>query len=104
MSLIATWVESEQPAARQLTVTRPDSRATLTSATPNVPWLSATVAGDTVTVSGNASTPAVRPGAAAASVRLAFSAGGGATNVDVPFSGLVNPASGVPRCRSSSSR
>jgi hypothetical protein len=95
-ALSMTWVESEQPAAQQLTVTRAEN-VQIVSATPDVPWLGASVAGDLVTVAPTAAAAAVRPGPHAASVRVVFSRPGGATaHADVPVSASVAYALGGP--------
>ena len=95
--LTMSWVESERPASQELTITRPDSRVQIVSATADVPWLSATVAGDTVTVVGNAAAEAVPPGQEVARVSIEFSLPTGArSSIDVPVDTSVAYALEAP--------
>lgn len=95
-TLSMSWVESEQPATKQLTVVGLDPRVQVVSATPNVPWLSGTVAGSTITVAATNAAQAVRPGQSTASVRVVFGLAGSNLNVDIPIAATVADAFGGP--------
>jgi len=95
-TLSMSWVESEQPPAKQLTVVGLDPRAQVVSATPNVPWLSGTVAGSTITIAATSAAQTVRPGQSTASVRVVFAIGGSNIGIDVPIAATVSDAFGGP--------
>jgi len=95
-NLSMSWVESEQPASRQLTVTR-DSGAQFVSASATASWLTVSATGDTLTVSATPNASSVPPGTVMASVLVTYSASGGAQKtVEVPVAATVTRALAAP--------
>ncbi|HUK01504.1 MAG TPA: hypothetical protein VLW26_04420 [Steroidobacteraceae bacterium] len=90
-----TWVESEQPAAQTFSATW-DPGVQFTGASVDVPWLTASVNGGTVTVSGNAQSQTVAAGPATGTLHTTFTYGGQEHTVDTPLSGTVTRALSGP--------
>jgi hypothetical protein len=90
-----SWVESEQPASRQLSATH-DARVLLVGSSVDVPWLNLSASGDTLTLAGNAQSQSQVPGALAGNVTATFSFGGRQTNVTVPIAATVTKALSGP--------
>ena len=92
---ILTWVETEQPAAQALAVTR-DQRVQITSVTPDVAWIAPTTTGTTITLSGNAQSAARMPGALTGSIRTTFTLGTRQRIVTTPINATVTRALSGP--------
>ena len=90
-----TWVESQQPPAQTFNITR-DGTVQVTGATVDVPWLTATLNGDTVTLSGNAQSKTLAPGPATATLHTTYTYGGQQHTTDTPLTATVTPALSGP--------
>ena len=90
-SIPLAWVESEQPAATQLSVSR-DPRIVLVSATVDAAWLSVSRNGDTITLTPAASAPALAAGVHTATVTVSFALDGSHKVIHVPVTATVTPA------------
>jgi hypothetical protein len=74
------WVETDRPADRNISVTLP-SGVLMSGAVTNVPWLHAAVLGDTIILSGNASSSTLPPGSPTALLTTTFRLAGVARTV-----------------------
>lgn len=90
-----SWVESEQPASRQLTATH-DSRVQLAGSSVDVNWLDLSSNGDTLTIAGNAQSQSRMPGPLSGNLTATFSFGGRQSNVTVPIAATVTKALSGP--------
>jgi hypothetical protein len=93
-SITENWVESEQPATQQLTITGDPRIAT--SATVDVPWLDVSMAGGVITLAGNAQAQALAPGNVSGNLHATYTVGAATTNVSIPISGAVSRALSAP--------
>ncbi|MGB5080763.1 MAG: IPT/TIG domain-containing protein [Burkholderiales bacterium] len=94
-SVNLSWVESEQPTSRQLTVTR-DSRVQLVGSVADVSWLDVSSVADTLTLAGNAQSQAQAPGGLGGNVTATFSFNGRTRPVTVPVTATVTKALSGP--------
>ncbi len=90
-----SWVESEQPASRQLSVTR-DSRIQLVDSSLDVNWLDLSSSADTLTISGNAQSQLQAPSAHNGNLSATFSFSGRTQVVTVPIAATVAKALSGP--------
>lgn len=90
-SVPLSFVESEDFAATQVTVTR-DARITLTSATPSASWVSVGRSADTLTLSATADARTLAPGPHTAAVSVVFTLDGRSRTVPLPVNATVTRA------------
>src|SRR6266568_90408 len=90
-----SWIESEQPASRQLSVTR-DARVQLVDSSLDVNWLDLSSSADTLTISGNAQSQSQAPGAYNGNLSATFSFSGRTQIVTVPIAATVAKALSGP--------
>jgi hypothetical protein len=94
-SLNLSWVESQQPANQQLTITR-DNRVQVVSTGVDLNWLDLATNGNALTLSANAQSQSQTPGPHPGTLTAAFSFNGRQRNVTVPIAATVDRALNGP--------
>jgi hypothetical protein len=85
------WVETEGPAASSITVTRA-SGVTISGVSSDVPWASATLVGDTITLTGTGTSASQAPGDYLGNLHTTFTLGSRTRVVASPLSATVTQA------------